>query len=217
MAKKEIEERIELLEKLGGIIREEARAYGIIDAVWGLAVFIGAISFQVVEILSIPWYYGFTILIISLLSAFISTPLLKKRIEKSLGYSKGGWLSERIKMSWLAVALIGGTSYMLVFWSPPVTKVILNNLSSAEISGFILMGWLIIDGIGSMVQGIISESKAYTIIGVLMVGSAVVVANIGFIYAWSAFALTYGLGYLSVGLKDYTSFKRSVRAGVKVE
>ena len=216
MMKKEIEERVKLLEKLGGMIREEAKAYGIINAVWGLAIIIGFLIFQVIELLAIPWYYGLIILIISLSSAFISTPLLRKRIEKQLGYSGGGWLSERIKRSWLAIAMVGGTSYMLVFWSPPVSKVILNNLSSAEISGFILMGWLIIDGIGSMVQGIISESRAYTVIGVLMVISAIIVANVGFIYAWSAFALTYGLGYLITGLRDYASFKRNVKADANV-
>ena len=216
MMEKEIEERIKLLEKLGGMIREEAKAYGIINAVWGLAIIIGFLIFQVIELLAIPWYYGLIILIISLSFAFISTPLLRKRIEKQLGYSGGGWLSERIKRSWLAIAMVGGTSYMLVFWSPPVSKVILNNLSSAEISGFILMGWLIIDGIGSMVQGIISESRAYTVIGVLMLISAIIVANVGFIYAWSAFALTYGLGYLITGLRDYTSFREVNKAGVNV-
>jgi len=68
-----------------------------------------------------------------------------------------------------------------------------------------------------MVQGIISESKAYTGIGILMVISAIVVANIGFIYAWSAFALTFGLGYLIIGLRDYYSFRNHSKVGVNIE
>ena len=216
--KKEIEDRVKLLEKLGGIIREEAKAYGIIDATWGIAILIGFSIFQIVELLAIPWYYGVISLIIPLASALVATPLLKRRIEEYLGYTGGKWLGDRIGKSWLVIAMIGGAAYMFVLWSPLVSNLILEHLSPKDISGFILMGWLIIDGIGSMVQGIISESKAYTAIGILMVISAIVVANVGFIYAWSAFALTFGLGYLTIGLRDYHSFRKiSQKAGVNIE
>lgn len=211
MRKKEVEERLKLLERLGGIIREESKAYGIIDAVWGLAILIGFLSFQVIELINIPWYYGLGILIVSLASAFISTFIMMRRLKERFGYYGGGWLSERIRTCWLAIAMVGGTSYMIVFWSPPVARIILENLPSTDISGFILIGWLIIDGIGAMVQGIISESKAYTAIGLAMVISAIIVANIDFKYAWSAFALTFGLGYLVAGIRDYSIFKQTSR------
>jgi len=218
MMKKEIEDRVKLLEKIGGIIREESKAYGIIDAAWGAAILVGFSVFQIVELLAIPWYYGFAALVISIISALVATPLLKQRIEKHPGYTGKGWLRDRIGKSWLVIAMIGGASYMFVFWSPLVSNIILEHLSPRDISGFILIGWLIIDGIGSMVQGIISESKAYMGIGILMVISAIVVANVGFIYAWSAFALTFGLGYLVVGLRDYYSFKKTLqKAGVNIE
>lgn len=213
----EVEERIKLLEKLGGIIREESRAYGIIDATWGFAILVGFLIFQVVEILSFPWYCGLTPLIVLLLLAFALTAYFRQRMSEYLGYKKGGWLGDKIKKTWLAIALIGGTAYMLVFWSPPVTDIILKNIPPGEISGLILLGWLIIDGIGCMVQGIISESRVYTAIGFMMILSAVIVANIGFIYSWSAFALTFGLGYLVGGLRDYRMFRSSGEAGVKVE
>jgi len=43
------------------------------------------------------------------------------------------------------------------------------------------------------------------------------VANISFVYSWSAFALTFGLGYLVGGLRDYRMFKSSRKAGVRIE
>lgn len=212
-----VEERVRLLEKLGGVIREEARAHGIIDAVWGLAVLVGFLIFQTVEILSMPWYYGLTPMVSLLFTALVLTFILRRRIEKHLGYAGGGWLGDRIKKTWLSVAFVGGTAYMLTFWSPPVADAILKNIAPKDISGLILLGWLIIDGIGCMVQGIISESKFYTAVGFVMVSSAVIVANIGFIYSWSAFALTFGLGYLVGGLRDYRIFKSSRKAGVNIE
>ena len=213
----EVEERIKLLEKLGGIIREESRAYGIIDTVWGFAILAGFLIFQAVEILSLPWFYGLIPLIVLLSLAFALTVYFKRKIGEQLGYKRAGWLGNKIKKTWLATALIGGTAYMLVFWSPPVADIILKDVSPGEISGLILLGWLIIDGIGCMVQGIISESRFYTAIGFMMIISAVVVANISFVYSWSAFALTFGLGYLVGGLRDYRMFKSSRKAGVRIE
>ena len=53
--------------------------------------------------------------------------------------------------------------------------------------------------------------------GLTMCGAAVVVAYYGFIYAWLGFALTLGLGWILVGLKDYREFKKTTMTGVKVD
>jgi hypothetical protein len=217
MVSKDVEERIKLLEKIGGIIREESRAYGIIDAVWGGAILSGFLIFQLVEILSMPWYFGLIPLVTLIFAALIMTVVLKRKISRSIGFAGKTYIGERIRRAWLLIAFVAGTSFMLTFWNLPVIDEILENLSSAEITGLILTGWLIVDGIGCMVQGVISESKAYTSIGIAMVVSPVIIARVGLIYAWTAFALTFGLGYLITGLRDYRIFKKSERVGVKIE
>ena len=216
METREIEERLELLEKLGGIIRRENKAHGLINAAWGAAILVGLLIFQAVELLSLPWYYGVASLAALLTAASVATVFLKRRIRGQLGYVREGWLGRKIGTAWAAVAFGGGIAYMLVFWSPSVSQAVFSQLPPQEVSGLILTGWLIIDGIGCMVQGVISESKAFKVIGLAMLTSAVIVAHVGFIFAWAAFALTFGLGYLLVGLRDYSEFKRSITAGVEV-
>ena len=216
METREIEERLEPLEKLGGIIRRESKVYGLINAAWGTAILAGFLIFQAVELLPLPWYYGVAPLVALLTAAGVATVFFVRKIRGQLGYAGGGWLGRKIGVAWAAVAFGGGTVYMFVFWSPSVSQAIFSQLPPQTIPGLILTGWLIIDGIGCMVQGIISESKAFKVIGLAMLASALIVAHVGFIFAWAAFALTFGLGYLLVGLRDYSEFKRSTTAGVEV-
>ena len=216
MEAREIEERLELLEKLGGIIRRERRARGLIHAAWGAAILVGLLIFQAVELLSLPWYYGVASLVALLIAAMVATVFLARKIRGQLGYVGGGWLGRKIGAAWAATALGGGLAYMIVFWSPSVSQAVFSQLPPQAVSGLILTGWLIIDGIGCMVQGVISESKAFRWIGLAMLVSAILVAHVGFIFAYAAFALTFGLGYLLVGLRDYSEFKRSSEAGVEI-
>lgn len=215
MDRSEIFERVELLEKLGALIRRGAKAHGLITAVWGAAVLAGFSIFQAVELVGLPWYYGVASLSASLGAAGALTGYLESR-GRGAGYAGRGWLGRRLRAAWAMVVLGGGVAYMLVFWSPKVSQAIFSALHPEEVSGLILTGWLIIDGVGCVVQGAILESKAYQCVGLSMCGAAILVAYVGFVYAWAAFALTLGLGYLLVGLRDYFEFKRSKAEGVEV-
>lgn len=215
MDRNEIVERIELLERLGALIRMEAKAHGLITAVWGAAVLAGFLIFQAVELVGLAWYYGVASLTASLGAAGALTGYLGSRAKRA-GYANHGWLGRKVKAAWGMVALGGGAAYMVAAWSPKVSQAVFSALPPEAVSGLILTGWLIIDGVGCMVQGVIFESMAYRYVGLSMCGAAILVAYVGFVYAWIAFALTFGLGYLLVGLRDYFEFKRSASGGIEV-
>lgn len=169
----------------------------------------GFLLVQATMLLGFPWYYGVTPLWVLLGAAGGFTAYFSARIRRELGYAGISWLGRKIRATWTVTALAGSTAYMISFWSPRISHAVFSTIPPVEISGLILTGWLIIDGIGCMVQGVLSESRAYLLVGLAMCASAILVTYLGFIYAWAAFALTFGLGWLILGLRDYSEFKRS--------
>jgi len=212
MAKSEVMERIELLEKLGALIRAETKAHGLITMIWGVAVFVGFLVYQVMVLTGFQWYFGVWVLAGLLTVAGVLTGYFRRRF----GYS-GGWLGRKVGAMWGMVVFGGGIPYMIIVFHSKLWQMILLSMSPIAVSGLILTGWLLLDGIGCMVQGVFLESRAYRWIGLTMCGAAVVVAYYGFIYAWLGFALTLGLGWILVGLKDYREFKKTTMTGVKVD
>lgn len=209
MSKSEIEERIALIEQISRLVSEERRAYGVLHALWGIAIFAGFSAAQLVVYASAPWTYLVACIATSLGLAAVLHALIRKRIQRELGGAGAVWLSIKIGISWFATAFIGGACAMLWFFNVPEFQAILEAPNPYYGSSIILLIWFIIDGIGVMITGVLVESKEYFAIGAVLCALAPILAATNPIHAWAVFGAVLGLGYFAIGIRDYARWKRA--------
>jgi hypothetical protein len=107
------------------------------------------------------------------------------------------------------LAILGGVCLnigILSIFVPGIPEI-----KEVSVTCYILLGWFVADGMGSSASGVLTGSKGMTITGIMLMVSVIPLALFALEYAFLAFGLIMGTGYIITGLTDHNAWLKGKR------
>lgn len=207
MENEEIERSLTTIKEFSEYVRKSGRAYGIAWAVFGLIILTG---FAIMQLLlyRVEWYWiVFLGIFGTLILAFLATGLIIDRIQRKIGKARS-WVDVNCGRIW-RLAILGGVCLNIGISSIFVPGI--PEIKEVSVTCYILLGWFVADGMGSSASGVLTGSKGMTITRIMLMVSVIPLALFALEYAFLAFGLIMGAGYIITGLTDHNAWLKGKR------
>ena len=197
MKNREIERSLTTIKEFSDYVRESSKAYGLAWVVWGFIVLAG---FGLMHLLlyRVDWYWIVYLGIFGTLgTAGLAAGIVTSRIQRKIGKARS-WVDVNCSRIWF-LSILGGVCLTVEISS--ISEIY--EIEEVQLMCYILLGWFVADGIGASASGMLTGSKGMAIIGIILIASIIPISLYALEYAFLAFGLIMGLGYIASGLADY--------------